>query len=50
MDSIEERYTIMKTITGVTLVIALLITFANLLIRENNDIINNNIILQHYYN
>ncbi len=39
MDSIEERYTIMKAITGVALVIALLISFGNLLIRENLQII-----------
>ena len=40
MDSIEERYTIMKSITGVTLVITLLLAFGNLLITENQEILN----------
>lgn len=38
MDSIEERYTILKTITCVTLTLSLVFCFGSLLIKENKKI------------
>ena len=35
MDSIEERYCAMKSITGIALVIGLMIAFGNLLSKES---------------
>ena len=35
MDSIEDRYTVMKTITCVALAIAFMISFGSLIIKEN---------------
>ena len=39
MDSIEDRYTLMKAITGIALVIALMVSFVSLLIKENLEIL-----------
>jgi hypothetical protein len=40
MDSIEERYNILKSITGIALVIAFILSFGSLLIRESVEIQN----------
>ncbi len=39
MDSIEDRYTLMKAITSIALVIALMVSFVSLLIKENLEIL-----------
>ena len=39
MSTVEDRYNIMKSITGIALVIALLIAFGNLLIVESTEIV-----------
>lgn len=40
MDSIEERYCTLKSITGIALVIGLIISFGSLLSRESLEIEN----------
>lgn len=40
MDSIEERYCTLKSITGIALVIGLMIAFGSLLSRESQELEN----------